>query len=152
MIYTYGYPKADITADVVVLREAEFRTFDVLMIRRCNDPFKGKRALPGGYVNVKDERIQDAAMRELREELNIDVSKYTPNFLGFYDEVNRDERGRVITFAWYVIVPKDIEFKAGDDACDAEWIHYDELKDMELAFDHNKIVSDAIITATARWI
>lgn len=150
MSYTYEYPKADITADIVVLREKSFGLYDVLLIKRGDNPFKGCFALPGGYVNVKDERIHDAAMRELNEELGIDGNKFQSHFVGYFDKPDRDTRGRVITFAWYIVVPEDIDFKAGDDAASAEWVSTDIALDSELAFDHVNILNEAVYLADSR--
>src|SRR6266436_8106222 len=100
MPHTYQYPRAALTVDCVVFGydEGELK---VLLIQRALEPFKGKWALPGGFVHV-DETLDEAARRELAEEAGLkDVfleQLYT------FGAVDRDPRERVVSVAHYALV------------------------------------------------
>jgi ADP-ribose pyrophosphatase YjhB (NUDIX family) len=103
----------------------------------------GKWALPGGFVDPNESAFQ-SAQRELREETgveNIHLEHY-----GVYDEPGRDPRGWIISNAHYAIVPeyKLSNRQANDDATDVQLFSVNEVLDLELAFDHAKIIKNAI--------
>ncbi len=115
--------------------------WDVLLIKRGNNPFKGAWALPGGYVNEYEE-LPKAAARELREETGITgVELY---FIDTFGEKGRDPRGWTITGAFCGLLPAGQQPVAGDDAADFQWFSLANLPDM--AFDHGKIIAAAIET------
>ena len=139
MAYTYEHPRPSVTADCVVfgLDESDLK---VLLIERDLEPFRGKWALPGGFVRM-EESLEDAARRELLEEAGIrDVfleQLYT------FGEVKRDPRGRVITVAYYALVNlAEHEVKASTDARTAAWFSTADVP--ALAFDHAKILDVAL--------
>jgi 8-oxo-dGTP diphosphatase len=139
MSHTYQYPRAALTVDCVVFGfdEGELK---VLLIQRALEPFKGKWALPGGFVRV-DETLDNAARRELAEETGLEnvflEQLYT------FGTVNRDPRERVVSVAYYALVKlSDHKAKAATDAADAEWFPISELP--KLAFDHAEIVAAAL--------
>lgn len=112
----------------------------VLMIRRKKDPFKGKLALPGGFVN-EGETAEDAVRREVREEASLEVEPI--DILGVYSDPGRDPRKHTLSIAFVCITLSDGE-KAGDDAASLEWIELsdvEKLKD-EIAFDHAQMLAD----------
>ena len=126
--------KALLAVDIIVLRND-----DILLIKRKNEPYKGKYALPGGFVN-EEERVEEAAIRELNEETGLCVTEKNLEKVGVYSEPKRDPRGRIISFAFKFIAGEQIP-SAGDDAKEVKWFP---LQDMpELSFDHKKIVEDA---------
>ena len=95
MAYTYKYPRPAVTADcIVITKEAEPK---VLLIQRGNEPFKGKWAFPGGFMNM-DETTEQCAIRELEEETGLRLSEIQQ--IGAYSKVDRDPRGRTITVAY----------------------------------------------------
>jgi 8-oxo-dGTP diphosphatase len=138
-----GYTPANaerpaVTVDVVIfsLRDGDLK---VLLIRRAAPPFKGKWAIPGGYVHP-DEALDEAAQRELEEETGLpDV--YLEQLYTF-GAPKRDPRGRVITVAYFALVSDDVTVRAGDDAAEAAWHSVYDLPD--LAFDHDEILSYAL--------
>jgi 8-oxo-dGTP diphosphatase len=133
------YPRPAVTVDCVVfgLDEGDLK---VLLIQRDLPPFKGKWALPGGFVHI-DETLDDAALRELSEEAGVrDV--YLEQLYTFGD-LDRDPRGRVITVAYYALVKlSDHRVRAATDASDAGWFPMARLP--PLAFDHRRVVSVAL--------
>ena len=135
--YVYPYPRPMVTVDIVVVTRAE--TPEVLLVRRKNEPFADCWALPGGYLEI-EETLEAAARRELMEETGVAVAKLIP--LGPYDVVDRDPRGRTITFAYLARVQKkQVHPKAADDAAAVGWFALRRLPTM--AFDHRDILAAA---------
>lgn len=139
MPFTYQYPRAALTVDCVVFGfdEGELK---ILLIERGLEPFKGRWALPGGFVKV-DETIDSAARRELEEETGLkDVfleQLYT------FGAVDRDPRERVVSVAHFALVKlADYRAKAATDAAKAEW--FPVSKPPKLAFDHAEILDMAL--------
>ena len=126
-----------VTVDVVLFTIRD-RKLHLLLIKRLAKPFENRYALPGGFVR-EDESLDAAAIRELREETGVgDV--YLEQLYTFGDP-KRDPRGRVITVAYYALVPHNQVLRAGTDASDAAWFPVTELP--PLAFDHRKIAEYA---------
>ena len=134
--YCYDYPRPAVAADIIVLTKKK-RKLHILLIERKHYPYAGEYALPGGFVD-HDETTDNAAARELKEETNI-ISSELKQFRT-YSEPGRDPRGRVISVIYYVFIDDLQDFKAGDDAAEAQLFDLDELP--ALAFDHEKILSD----------
>src|SRR5262245_7184750 len=139
MAFTYDYPRAALTVDCVVFGfdEGELK---VLLVERGLAPFKGRWALPGGFVRVH-ETLDAAARRELAEEAGLqDV--YLEQLYSF-GEVNRDPRERVVSVAYYALVKlAEHETKAATDPADARW--FTAAKVPRLASDHAYILSVAL--------
>lgn len=110
----------------------------LLLIRRANPPFKGQYALPGGFIDV-GETVEDGCRRELMEETGITAGRLT--LIGVYSDPARDPRGHSVSTAFLTRVRAPVP-KAGDDAASAEWV--DDWKRVALAFDHDRIVRDAV--------
>jgi 8-oxo-dGTP diphosphatase len=139
MAYTYPYPRAAITVDIVVFAfDAE--VLRVMLIQRDLPPFEGKWALPGGFVKL-DETLDEAAARELQEETGLrDI--YLEQLYTFSD-LKRDPRERVVTIAYYALVNVfGHQIQATTDARQAAWFPVDELP--TLAFDHQHILKMAL--------
>lgn len=126
-----------VTVDIVLFTIHE-RILHLLLIRRLAKPFENQYALPGGFV-LDGESLDGAAARELREEAGVE-RVYLEQLYTFGDP-KRDPRGRVITVAYYALVPETQAVRAGTDAADAAWFPVTELP--SLAFDHRKIVEYA---------
>jgi bifunctional NMN adenylyltransferase/nudix hydrolase len=136
------YPPIFSTADSVVICSGH-----VLMIKRRAEPGKGLWALPGGYVNANtDKTVEDAAIRELREETMIKVP--APVLRGsivrskVFDAIDRSPRGRIITHAFYIQLPDGElpKVKGSDDAEKARWVPIAEVRSEECFEDHYEII------------
>ncbi|MFH9299485.1 NUDIX hydrolase [Streptomyces sp. NPDC017520] len=117
----------------------------VLLIERGVEPFLGRPALPGGYVQ-KNETLREGALRELREEAGIDGNKLHLEQLGAYGDPRRDPRGRVVTIAYLALGPDLPAPVGGTDARRAYWAPVSQLegKQAALAFDHPAILTEAL--------
>ncbi len=135
--YIYDWPRPMLTVDAIVF-DISGDTPRVLLIKRGNEPFKGKWAFPGGFVDM-DEELEDAAARELAEETGLTGVKLTQ--LQAFGKCGRDPRGRNIS-VMFIGVTKNTNVKGGDDAAEAKWFDIDKLPDM--GFDHNDAVVAAI--------
>lgn len=127
-----------VSVDVVIfsLREGDLK---VLLIRRAAPPFKGKWAIPGGFVRA-NESLEEAALRELEEETGVrDV--YLEQLYTF-GAPKRDPRGRIITVAYFALVADDVSPHAGREASETQWHSMYDLP--ELAFDHADILKYAL--------
>src|SRR5881396_3385126 len=129
--------KLSITVDIVLFTIRD-RQLQLLLIKRLLKPFQNRYALPGGFV-LENESLDAAAARELREETGIN-RVYLEQLYSFGDP-KRDPRGRVITVAYYALVPHTQSLRAGTDASDAAWFPVTDFP--PLAFDHSKIVEYA---------
>lgn len=136
------YPPIFSTADAVVIQSGH-----ILMIRRRAEPGKGLWALPGGYVNARtDKSVEDAAIRELREETMIKVP--APVLRGsivrskVFDAIDRSPRGRIITHAFHISLPDGElpKVKGSDDAEKARWVPIAEVRSEECFEDHYEII------------
>jgi 8-oxo-dGTP diphosphatase len=137
------FPAFAVTVDVVILTMAE-GVLHVLLVRRGQEPFKGMWAIPGGFKRP-DETLDEAARRELAEETSVDVPSLLTQFHA-YGDPGRDPRMNVVTVA-YLAVLRDVgAIVGGTDAEYAALVPASEIlaERIELAFDHLRIVRDAI--------
>ena len=148
--YRYDYPRPMVTVDAAMLRVHE-GDLQVLLIKRKAAPWKGRWALPGGFIQMK-ESLEESVIREVAEETGITIpppcGAREPFLiqLGAYGDPKRDPRGRVITVTFVGIFPpggRDCEARAGDDAADARWMPLEDVPE-KLAGDHGVILSDAL--------
>ncbi len=134
------YDRPSVTVDVVIFTLFE-EELQVLLVQRKYPPFGGMWALPGGFVQI-DESLEDAAARELEEETAV-TNVYIEQLYTF-GEPDRDPRTRVITVAYFALVPyDDVEHKPGDDAEATGWYSMNALPE-QLAFDHAEILDYAL--------
>ncbi len=131
--------KAEIgkTVDAVI----EDNEGNVILIKRKYPPFQNYYALPGGFIE-NGESASKALVREVKEETNLDVKIL--HKIGLYNEEGRDPRGNIHSVAYKCSIVGDInKMRSGDDSKKVELIPKNQLKDIELAFDHKKILKDA---------
>lgn len=130
-----------ITVDAVIFSKIE-ADYYILLIQRKNKPFLNQWALPGGFVD-HNELVIAACIRELKEETGLVVRKDSIEFVGIFDQLNRDPRGRTISVAYGAILDYSLDVKAGDDAKEAMWFNLNEINAELLAFDHYLIIKRA---------
>lgn len=139
MAYTYSHPHPAVTTDCVVFG-LDDEDLKVLLIERDSEPFAGTWAFPGGFVNI-DEPLENAALRELREETGL--QKVYLEQLYTFGHPDRDPRERIITVAYYALVNiRDHEIMAATDARNAAWFAVTDTP--TLAFDHETIFQVAL--------
>lgn len=128
-----------VTVDLVIFTVQD-RVLKVLLVKRGIPPFAHRYALPGGFV-LEEESLDQAAMRELREETGVG-NVYLEQLYSFGDP-ERDPRGRVITVAYFALISVgQSPLQAGTDAAEALWSPVEQLP--PLAFDHRKILGYAL--------
>jgi 8-oxo-dGTP diphosphatase len=137
------FPQFAVTVDVVILTIVD-ETLQVVLVRRRDEPYRGLWALPGGFKRP-DESLKDAASRELREETGVEAADYLSEF-GAYGDPGRDPRMNVVTVGFLAVLRDVGELTADTDAESARlWPVADVFGGgMELAFDHAKILRDAV--------
>jgi 8-oxo-dGTP diphosphatase len=136
--FSYKYPHPAVAADLAIFTLHESR-LQMLLIQRARDPFKGRWALPGGFVRIHED-LHAAAARELEEETGV-AGAYLEQ-VGAFGAPQRDPRERVISVAFFAIIPSDtIHLRSGGDAAAASWWPVNELP--KLAFDHIEILEQA---------
>ncbi|MBR3515482.1 MAG: NUDIX hydrolase [Lachnospiraceae bacterium] len=165
------YKKPSVTADIVIFTMDEDDDLCILLIRRGGFPYKGCWAIPGGFLEVDKESIDEAARRELFEETGLRDIPLTQLYT--FGSPDRDPRMHVVSVVYTALVPKDqLKIRAGDDASDAklfkiryennglyfrstsvmiskedlgpEDVPSEELASKDLAFDHADIIQLAI--------
>ncbi|MEZ4593858.1 MAG: NUDIX domain-containing protein [Chloroflexota bacterium] len=132
------FERPSVTVDVVIFSLVEDQLM-VLLIKRQAAPFAQMWAIPGSFVKI-DESLAEAAVRALADETGV-TDVYTEQLFTF-GKPNRDPRTRVITVAYFALVPHNaIHHKAGRDASETGWFPIAQLP--PLAFDHDEIVEYA---------
>ena len=122
-----------LTVDGIIIKDEK-----ILLVKRKNDPFKGKWALPGGFVEYS-EKTENAVIREVFEETGLKTT--IGKLIGVFSDPNRDPRGHIITVVYNLDINSG-ELKSGDDASDAKFFDVNQLP--ELSFDHDKIIKNAL--------
>ncbi|MBD3397794.1 NUDIX domain-containing protein [Candidatus Micrarchaeota archaeon] len=118
-----------VAADALIVNDGK-----VVLVKRKKEPFEGKWALPGGFVD-SGESVEDACVREAKEETGLEVR--IKEMVGVFSKPGRDPRGTVgVAFLCKVISG---EIRGGDDAAEARWFSLGQLP--EVAFDHKEVIS-----------
>ena len=130
------YKNPSLTCDVFIYDDA----LNFILIKRMNDPFKDCWALPGGFVEY-GESVEDAAIREAKEETNIDVE--LEELVNVYSAPDRDPRRHTVTVAY--TARGDLKTrKADSDAKDIDVFQVEKLDSINIAFDHAIIIKDCL--------
>lgn len=140
------YEPVFVTVDAVV-----FQAGHVLMVKRRSEPGKGLWALPGGFLNASTDRsLEDAAIRELKEEtcikVPVPVLKGSIKGSKVFDSIHRSARGRTITHTYNIVLNETSlpKVKGADDAEIAKWIPISALNSQECFEDHFLIIQNYI--------
>jgi bifunctional NMN adenylyltransferase/nudix hydrolase len=137
------YPPIFVTVDAVLVQSGH-----ILMIRRRAEPGRGLLALPGGFLDaLSDKSLEDAMIREVREETQLKVP--SPVLRGniveakVFDAIERSTRGRTITHAFHINLPNGElpKVKGGSDATSAKWIPISKITPNECFEDHYEIIN-----------
>eukprot|EP01138_Halocafeteria_seosinensis_P011328 gb/GECG01011571.1/.p1 GENE.gb/GECG01011571.1/~~gb/GECG01011571.1/.p1 ORF type:complete len:221 (+),score=17.69 gb/GECG01011571.1/:1-663(+) len=136
--YTYKFPRPAVTVDALIFAFEQDNLY-LLMIQRGKDPFEGKWALPGGFVDPHED-LRDAALRELQEETHLKVPKVKQ--VGAFGKPGRDPRGHTISVAYYTVVDNRGAVKGDDDASAAQWHNVKDLPGV--AFDHDELIATSL--------
>jgi 8-oxo-dGTP diphosphatase len=139
-----------VTVDLVVFTIRDERLC-VVAVRRAVAPFRGRWALPGGFVR-DDEDLLEAAQRELAEKTGLGTLPVHLEQLATYGEPRRDPRMRVVSVAYLALAPALPEPAAATAAPEARWRPAVDLlaTPSRLAFDHERILSDGLERARAK--
>lgn len=141
-MYTYRHPHPAVTTNVVIFTIKD-EQLKLLLVRRPRPPFEGYWALPGGFIDI-DEDLNASALRALERETG--MTGIFLEQLYTFGVPDRDPRGRVITVAYYALVPSDrLPQREGDGI---GWCTLDKLP--ELALDHPQIVTVAVQRLAAK--
>jgi len=127
-----------VAVDIVIFT-IQAGALKVLLVKRRIEPFPGQFAIPGGFIH-DDENLDEAALRELREETGV-TDVYLEQLYSF-GEPRRDPRDRVISISYFALISADRTLQAGSDAAEASWWSMKQLP--ALAFDHAKILDCAL--------
>ncbi len=146
--YQYDTPMPDHTASVALFSKGEDGRWNVLTGLREREPFAGKAALPGGFLDMSGGNVEapaNAAARELTEETGIKTSD--PELVRIGDALGRDARNRIIDFQYSAVASKEdmASLFAGDDLKDLQVQDVQKLLNdpSSLAFDHHEMLSAA---------
>ena len=140
------FPRPLVTVDVVMFTVLD-DALQVLLVKRpadSDEPFPGKWALPGGFVNIdEDATLLDCALRKLREKTGV-VTPYLEQ-LGSWGGAQRDPRGWSATHCFYALVPAQaMQLRSGANAAEVAWFEVDAASRKRLAFDHGELLEAAV--------
>ena len=109
------YEKLSMTADILVIsvsskdkknyRKTDEKRMSILLMKRKTHPFLGKWCLPGGFLNPKDETLEECARRVLKKEVNL--SNLYLEQLYTFDDINRDPRMRIVSCSYVALIDKN---------------------------------------------
>jgi len=120
-----------VAVDAIVLHRGK-----LVLVCRGNEPFRGRFALPGGFVEF-GESLEDAVRREVREETGLETR--VDRLVGVYGDPGRDPRGHTISAA-FALRSVGGELRAATDAAAVKIVHLGQAP--PLAFDHDRILAD----------
>ncbi len=131
----------EITTDVVIFTIKDSK-LQVLLVKRANEPFKGRWAIPGGFIRLS-ENLDSAALRILKEKTNVD-NIYLEQLYTFGDPL-RYPSSRVITCAYFALIRSDDIKLSVDNAQGITQVQWHEVYNLPLlAFDHKEIIEYSI--------
>lgn len=140
------FPLPFTTVDIVIFTVRE-SVLEVLLVKRPGDekePFPGRWALPGGFVDIdQDADLEACARRKLLDKTGV-VSPYLEQ-LGSWGSLARDPRGWSATHVYFALISAaDLALRHGANAADVGWLPVERALKSKLAFDHGEILSAAV--------
>jgi 8-oxo-dGTP diphosphatase len=126
-----GFLKPSLTVDGIIIHKNK-----LVLIKRGRPPFKGKYALPGGFVEY-NEKVEEAVVREMEEETGLKTE--ISGILDVYSDPKRDPRGHTISVVFELEVIGG-KLRSGSDAREVKLFTFTKMP--KLAFDHDEIVKD----------
>jgi len=135
------YDAPSVAADLVILSKDQKK---ILLVTRGNHPFANCLALPGGFYIPKDDTIENCAIRELKEETGVDVESEDLKLVKVSSGKNRDPRGWIVSVAYKVVLKEEVKPLANSDVILCKWYDIDQLPGLNLAFDHESIIAEAM--------
>ncbi|MCU1622322.1 MAG: hydrolase [Frankiales bacterium] len=148
----HAFPPFAVTVDVVLLTVRE-GVLSVLLVERETHPFRGRLALPGGFVQV-DEDLEAAAVRRLAQETGVrrdgdSVGAHVEQ-LGAFGDPHRDPRMRVVSVPYLVFAPDLPAPTPGSGASWVAWVPVRAVETDRLAFDHAAVLGAGVERARAK--
>jgi len=137
-IHEFDIPLTSVDMAIFTIEAGELK---VLLVKRAQHPAKGQWALPGGFINLKeDQTLDDTAARKLKEKTGVDTSHLEQVFT--FGNAGRDPRGWSVTVAYMALIScENIQLQADESSEEAVWLSVEEIeRDYALAFDHNNIL------------
>ncbi|MEX2289275.1 MAG: NUDIX domain-containing protein [Mycobacteriales bacterium] len=143
-----AFPPFAVTVDVVLLTVRE-GALSVLLVERDTHPFRGARALPGGFVRPEED-LEAAAVRRLERETGVRRDAAHVEQLGAYGDPHRDPRMRVVSVAYLVFAPDLAPPVPGRRTRSVAWFPTGAVSGAALAFDHGRVLAAGVERARAK--
>ena len=136
------FDRPSLSVDLVIFTINDDQ-LQILLVKRIEHPAKGRWALPGGFIDIhRDATLEDCARRKLLEKTGV-KAPYLEQ-LKSYGSQDRDPRGWVATAVYFALLASDTVNLGGNQEDVCWWPIKGDTVDVELAFDHNQIVTDAV--------
>lgn len=136
-----------VTVDIVIPRLSPSGSgWEVVLIQRKKEPYKGMWALPGGHLTTEDASLEAAAQREVQEETGLDIPLHLFKQVQTYEDFE-DPRGKYVCLLYVLSEPlnPDARIEAGDDASHVQWYSVENLQNLpDLAFNHIRLLRMAL--------
>jgi 8-oxo-dGTP diphosphatase len=143
-----AFPPFAVTVDVVLLTVRE-GVLTVLLVERDTHPFRGRLALPGGFVQPRED-LDAAAVRRLEQETGVRRDVAHVEQLGAFGDPDRDPRMRVVSVAYLVFAPDLPAPTPGAGAAWVAWVPVKAVEPARLAFDHATVLAAGVERARAK--
>lgn len=127
----------DLTVDIIITCD----NGDIVLVKRKNEPFSGSWELPGGFVEY-GETVESTAIREAEEETGLEVALEC--IVGVYSEPDRDPRRHIVSVC-FKAKKIDGKFDSDGEILKARAFNKDEIRNMNLAFNHIEMLKDASV-------
>jgi ADP-ribose pyrophosphatase YjhB (NUDIX family) len=144
MASTYNineYKNPLFTVDSVLFTVTD-NTLKVLLVKRASAPFEGRWALPGGFVNIDNDKDTTAtALRKLKEKTNVEPPYLEQ--LRVFSGLGRDPRGFSVTLVYFALTEAQQVASHIDSIEEVQWVDIGKIEVLPMAFDHQAIVEQA---------